>query len=358
MTIFVNGRFALQPLSGVQRYAGEILRALDGFAAHDRIVLLSPVGAPDAGLCHIGQRFVGRGGGHGWDQWTFARAARDGVALSLAMSGPLLHPRQLVVIHDAAVHRHPEHFSRRYGAGHRLLDRGLARRATIATVSEFSRGELAQVLGIPPQTIVVAPNGADHFRSPPHPTIVARLGLTRRRFFLIVGNLSANKNTAVVLRALDLLNDPDVTLVVVGASRGEVFAADMLRAHPQLLLAGRLSDGEVTALMQAACALVFPSRYEGFGLPPLEAMALGCPVLASNCAAALEVCGGAAEHFAPDDAAALAELMRCALAADDGWREARIAAGKVRARHYRWADSARILLDACTALRDRRATAA
>ena len=358
MTIFVNGRFAFQPMSGVQRYAGEILRALDAIATEKEIVLLSPIGAPDAGLTRIEQRFVGRGIGHGWDQWAFARTARDEVALSLAMSGPLFHPCQLVVIHDAAVHRHPGHFSRRYAAGHRLLDRGLARRATIATVSEFSRAELAQVLGIPVGAIVVAPNGADHVRALPDPAFVAQLGLRPRRFFLMVGNLTANKNVAVALRAIDRLDHPDTMLVVVGAAHRGVFGAAELAAHPQLLLAGRLDDGAVAALMGAACALVFPSHYEGFGLPPLEAMALGCPVLASDCAAALEVCGGAAEHFAPDDDLQLAGLMRMALADSGAWREAQIAAGKVRAQHFRWEGSAQILLDACTTLRDRRVRAA
>ena len=116
MTVFINGRFATQPLSGVQRYAGEILRALDVRAGsladrREEYVLLSPVEAPDAGLANIEQRRVGGRGGHGWDQLDFARAARRGVALSLAMCGPLFNRRQVAVLHDAAVHRRPEHFS-------------------------------------------------------------------------------------------------------------------------------------------------------------------------------------------------------------------------------------------------------
>jgi glycosyltransferase involved in cell wall biosynthesis len=361
MTVFINGRFATQPQSGVQRYAGEIVRALDVLAGDGRwpqMVLLSPPGAPAAGLAHIAQRRIGRGGGHGWDQWAFARGARDGIALSLAMSGPLLHSRQLVVLHDAAVHRFPAHFSRSYGLGHRMLERGLARRARIATVSEFSRRELAAVLGISLADIVLAPNGADHLRGPVDDGVLLRLGLGARPFFLTVGNLSANKNLGLVMRALRRIAGDNVRLVIVGERRGRIFGPTQIGDDPRAIFAGRLSDAEVGALLRSARALIFPSRYEGCGLPPLEAMAAGCPVLASDCGAAIEVCGGAAEHFGPDEEDRLAVLMAAALADDGRWRSARIAAGFDRALHYRWASSATVLAGACAAMDQPRAVAA
>ncbi|MEO5641058.1 MAG: glycosyltransferase family 1 protein [Sphingomicrobium sp.] len=357
MTVFINGRFLLQPLSGVQRYAREMVRALDALASRgeaSEMLLLCPPGAPRLGLNYIEQRTVGGGAGHGWEQWAFARAARGGVALSLAMSGPLLHRRQLVVIHDAAVHRCPTHFSRRYVTGHRLLERGLARRARIATVSQFSRRELAAVLGLAERDILVASNGADHARGVRDTAVLRRLGVDGQPFFLTVGNQSPNKNLAVVARALALIDDPAVRLVVVGEPLARVFGEATIAADPRSIIAGRLTDAEVAGLFGAARALVFPSRYEGFGLPPLEAMASGCPVLASDCAAVLEVCGDAGDHFGPDDAEALARLMRRALADDGQWREARIAAGHQRAAKYRWADSAAVLAQACAAIgRDR-----
>lgn len=360
MTVFINGRFALQPLSGVQRYAREMVRALDALAGRGEapgMVLLCPPGAPDLGLHHIEQRTVGGGTGHAWEQWAFARGARRGVALSLAMSGPLLHPRQLVVVHDAAVHRRPDHFSRRYGTAHRLLERGLAKRARIATVSQFSRRELAAVLGLAERDILVAANGADHSRGVPDAAVLRRLGIDGRPFFVTVGNQSPNKNLAVVGRALALIDDPAARLVVVGEPCARVFGGATVAGDPRVIIAGRLSDAEVAALLGVARALVFPSRYEGFGLPPLEAMASGCPVLASDCAAVIEVCGGAADHFGPDDAEGLAVLMRRALADDGPWRAARIAAGHRQAATYRWADSAAILAQACMEIERERALA-
>ena len=361
MRVFINGRFAIQPMSGVQRYASEIVRALDqmGNRRPDlTFELLSPPGAPDAGLRNIPQRWIGLGSGHAWEQSWFGRAARDGVALSLAMSGPIFHPRQIVVLHDAAVHRHPEFFSPRYAAAHRVIERQLARRATIATVSHFSRRELAAVLGIGEAAILLAPNGADHARVCTDPSIVGRFGLDGRPFFLTLGNLTANKNLAVVLRALGRIADPALRVVAVGEQRRSVFGTIALTDDLRLILAGRLTDPEVAGLMRQARALIFPSRYEGFGLPPLEAMAIGCPVLASNCDAVVEVCGGAAEHFRADDDAALASLMAAALTDDGSWRVRRVAAGLDRANQYRWEDSVRALVEACAALADRRAIAA
>ena len=346
--MFVNGRFATQPVSGVQRYAGEILRALDARAGAggEDYVLLSPSDAPDAGLANIEQQRVGGRGGHGWDQLAFARAARGGVALSLAMSGPLLHRRQLVVLHDAAVHRRPGHFSRRYGAGHRWLEHGLAKRARIATVSEFSRAELADVLGVDRRAILVAPNGADHARGPVDAGACERLGLIPQRFFVMIGNLSANKNVAVARRALARVADKDVRLVVVGAEAGCLAGATDGPSDERVRFVGRLNDAVVAGLLREASALIFASRYEGFGLPLLEAMAGGCPVLASDCDAAIEVCGGAGEHFECEDDSALAALMERALA-DSEWRARKLAAGFRRALKYRWMDSAAVLASAC-----------
>ncbi|WP_205751280.1 hypothetical protein [Brevundimonas sp. 'scallop'] len=149
--IFINGRFLTQPMSGVQRYARQIVRALDQRpGAAERYVLLTPPGAENLNLLNIPTRKIERAGGHLWEQTALAWTARHGRLLSLGGSGPVLHRRHIVVIHDAAVFRHPEHFRKGYAAFHRALNRILARRARLATVSEFSRRELASVLNLSP----------------------------------------------------------------------------------------------------------------------------------------------------------------------------------------------------------------
>lgn len=351
-TVYINGRFLTQPLSGVQRYAEEIVRALDALAGEGRLphryVLLTPPGARDLALRHIAVRVVGKRGGHMWDQVDYARAARVGVALCLAMTGPVLLRRQVVVIHDAAVQRHPEHFSKPYVAAHSLLDRLLAKRATIATVSEFSRRELAEVLPVAESDIVVAPNGAEHLKIAPDTTVVERLGLTPGGYFLTLGNLTRNKNLAVALRAIARLAPGTTKLVAVGRMERSVFgSAGLPEPSPDVLLPGRLDDAEVAGLMGGARALIFPSIYEGFGIPPLEAFANSCPVLASTAPAVQEVCGPAADYFEPHDDERLAALMRMLIDDDGTIRADRVAKGAERVALYSWRDSAAILAQAC-----------
>lgn len=340
--IFINGRFLTQPMSGVQRYGREIVRALDRRpGAADRYVLLTPPGAADLNLTSIPIRIVHGGRGHAWEQTTLAWTARHSPLLSLCGAGPVLRPRQVVVIHDAAVFRHPKHFRPAYAAFHRILGRLLASRARIATVSDFSRRELAATLHIPATRNTVAPNSADHLQTiTSDPDVIAALNLTDRPYFVVLGNLTPNKNIAVTLRALARLPDPEVRLVLIGSRPDAIFNEPTLAQDPRLIVAGRCSDAQIAALLTHARALVFPSLYEGFGIPPLEALALGCPVIASDIPATREVCADAALYFDPTDDAALADHMTRLLTKPD---TARRDAGFRRTELYSWSRSAEIL---------------
>ena len=345
--LFINGRFLTQPMSGVQRYAREIVRALDKRSdAADRYVLLTPVGADDLQLTTLPVQTVRGGRGHLWEQTALAWASRHGRLLSLGGSGPVLHPRQVVVVHDAAVFRHPEHFRRGYAALHRTLGRRLARQARLATVSDFSRRELAAVLNLSPSDITVAPNSADHLGAvTSDPAVIDSLDLTTRPYFVALGNLSPNKNLAVAIRALTRLSDPSIRLVLIGARPAAIFDQPAVQTDPRLIFAGRRSDAEVAALLDGAHGLIFPSLYEGFGIPPLEAFVQGCPAVVSDIPATREVCADAALYFAPHDDAALADHMTRLLTATD---PARRDAGLRSAALYSWSRSAEILDDLLT----------
>lgn len=344
--ISINGRFLTQKISGVQRYSREIVSALDRLLVSGQTPLagadwrlLAPPGAEcDLALQKIDFQTIGSGSGHVWEQLHLRRM--PGLIINLGNSGPVLRRKNLVVIHDAGVFRTPENFGGRYAAAHRLLGWLLARTSSISTVSEFSRRELSEVLKIPVERISVVPNGADHLKDTEiDPAILDRLKLTPGRFFLFVGSPTRNKNLPLAIEAFLRVNDPSACLVVVGSLANTVFRNSGDLERPGVILPGYLTDAEVSALYKSAAALVFPSLYEGFGIPPLEAMARGCPVLASNIPPVREVCGQAAEMFNPDDADGLAVLMRARLDHPDE-REAIIEKGYIQAKQWSWEKSA------------------
>jgi len=352
--IFINGRFLSQSLTGVQRYAAEMVTTIDQLLASGEAPrpleqadwqLLAP---PDADLSlkltRIGAKTVGAQRGHLWDQGDLLRAAHGGMLISLANSGPVLHPDQLVVLHDAQVFRKPEFFGWTYRTVHRSLGHLLARRATIATVSQFSRGELASVLRLQPAAIPVFPNSADHFaRTVPDCGTLDRLGLTQHRYFLLVGSMTRNKNIALAIDAARTLGRPDIPTVVVGGGNAKVFGQSSVDTNQGVIFAGRLRDEEIAALYAHATAFVFPSLYEGFGVPPLEAMSFGCPVIASTADAVKETCGDAASYFDPQSVDELRSCMLSRLAAGPISRE-ELHKQNQRLTMYSWRNSANAML--------------
>jgi glycosyltransferase involved in cell wall biosynthesis len=320
LKIFINGRFLSQSITGVQRYAAEMVKAMDHLLASGEApqpllkaewrILAPPNATAAIDLNFIQTSKVGRQTGHAWDQVDLARAAWDGRLISLANSGPVVHRNQLVVIHDAQVFRRPDFFSRSYLTAHRTLGYLLARRADIATVSDFSRRELASALWLKPADIPVFSNSAEHFAATvPDFGVIERLGLVPHRFFLSVGSMTKNKNISLAIQAAQQLGRPDIPLVVVGGDNNKVFSGGPTAGDAGVVLAGRLTDHEIAALYSRATAFVFPSLYEGFGVPPLEAMLFGCPVIATTADAVRETCGDAAAYFDPLDAGELRQRM-------------------------------------------------
>ncbi|MET3841199.1 glycosyltransferase family 1 protein [Bradyrhizobium sp. OAE829] len=354
MKIFINGRFLSQSLTGVQRYAAEMVKAMDrllasGQAAQPLLAaewqLLTPPNAKaELDLAVIRTRQVGRRTGHAWDQIDLARASAGGRLISLANSGPVLHRNHLVVLHDAQVFRRPDFFSRSYLLLHRTLGHLLARTATIATVSEFSRRELAAALRLAPPAVPVFSNSAEHFAATvPDLGVIDRLGLVPNRYFLFVGSMTKNKNVSLAIQASERLGRADIPLVVVGGDNSKVFSDGPTAAKAGVVMAGRLSDQEIAALFSRANAFIFPSLYEGFGVPPLEAMFFACPVIASTAEAVRETCGDAAAYFDPLNVDELHQRMLERIAAG-GISGPERQKQEARLLVYSWAKSAAAML--------------
>lgn len=354
--IAINGRFLAQKLSGVQRYAREITRALDAMIVADpdglgqrRWRLIVPDGVrSDHPLKAIETVNSGSRQGHLWEQWDLLHAARGQRLVNLGNSGPILHRDSITVIHDVAVFRTPQNFGSRYGKAHRALSRILARTSRLGTVSNFSRQELSAVLGLQMDRIFVAYNGCDHLIGrTADESVLAELDLTSGRFFLFVGSPAPNKNLAVALDAFVRLGRADIRFVVAGSLNNAVFGGRAPDEIPGVIVASGRSDAAISALYANAAALVFPSRYEGFGIPPLEAMVHDCPVIASDIPVLHETCGEAATFFDPDDAATLARLMAAQL--DNPEAHTSQAAARERVATFRWESGAASLAQAILA---------
>jgi glycosyltransferase involved in cell wall biosynthesis len=349
MMLALNGRFLTQGLTGVQRFASELAAAMDALAGRSRwpaTRVLMPRGAVSATFGNMEATSVGRITGHGWEQFELPWHARGHFLLSLGNTAPVLAgERQAVVIHDAGVFDTPESYSPQFRTWYQLLHRTLARTgASLITVSEFSRGRIAACLEIDPARLSVMPEGGEHIlREPADPGALSRHGLTAGQYALAVGTRAAHKNLDALGDAAALLAARGLTLAAVGAANPVVFRPAAVAKGPGAIALGRVSDAELRAFYEGALCLIFPSRYEGFGLPPLEAMACGCPVVTSRAGALPEVCGDAALYFDAADPRSLTEALQRLL------DEAGLAAemrerGLARADEFSWRRAAEVLL--------------
>ncbi len=349
----INGKFASQRMTGVQRVGYELAVAFARlFPAGQGPHLMLPANAQDAVIFPGATPRAPRLRGAVWEQLGLPFALRGRTLLSLCNIGPLFARRQVLMVHDVAVYDLPENYSWKYRLWYRVAYAVLKRSARhIVTVSEFSKQRIMARLNLPASRISVVPNGVDHFgRVASDPAILARLVLRHDHYVLVVGSLSVGKNLARVMAAIAQLDGGhDWQFVVVGGCDLRVFNAKAKANYEskqagsgQIVAAGFVSDGELKALYEHAACFLFPSLYEGFGLPPLEAMLCGCPVITSREASLPEVCGDAAlycdAHSVDDIAATLTRLMT-----DPELRESLRARGRGQARKFRWEVSARRL---------------
>ncbi len=329
--VLVNRRVTAFAMGGQQRVAKEILDRLTGA---ESIAPATPL---------AGAR------GHLWEQAVLPWRARGRVLWSPSATGPLLHRRQVVTIHDTAFLDVPHYFTPAFVRLYTALVPRLARRvAKVVTVSHYSRRQLAAACGMPESAIEVIGNGvASHFRPYPADTIAATRAALRLpdRYVLLQATADRRKNLAGALaawREAASRVDPGLHLVVSGnLGRAQVFGdLDVALDAPRMLATGYVAEEHMGPLMAGAEFFLFPSLYEGFGLPVIEAMAAGTPVITGNETALPEVAGDAAILVKAADPAAVADAI-VTMAADGALRESLRAKGFVRSKAYDWDDAAR-----------------
>jgi len=305
----INARFVTQSLTGIQRYCYELSSRLSG-------TLLSP-GPPLAHYSDIHSRVVVAGSclrGHPWEQVYLPFTTKRAQPLfSPAGCGPVFHPNQTVTIHDLAPLENPECYSRGFALWYSNLLPTLSRRASrILTVSNFCKKRIMELLGVGEERITVTWEAASRvFGVRPQGAVDrvrARHGI-HRPYFMFVGAFSGRKNLGRLLRAWrGIAGQLDAVLVLIGKS-GLRFSdgSELGELPPQVLHLSSVEDDELATLYTGAHGLLYPSLYEGFGLPMLEAMACGCPVLAAACTAMPEVAGDAAVWVDPLSESSIAD---------------------------------------------------
>lgn len=301
--IAVNTRTLASPTTGVQRYLMELL---------DRMPAVRTI-APAHKLTGLP--------GHAWEQLVLPQKADRGALLwSPSNTGPLMVRRQVVTIHDVVTLDHPEWFNTRFAAWYRFLIPRLVKRASrVIVVSQFTKHRLLARCDVDPGKISVIYSGVDERFGPCAADAVARvraaLAIPDGPYVLAVGSLQPRKNIGRLFAAwVDVLPalPVDMTLVVAGGIGKPTVFADLpeLRHVPdRVCLTGCVPDELLPALYAGASVFVYPSLYEGFGFPPLEAMACGTPVITGNRTSLPEVVGDAGISVDPYHAGAIAAAI-------------------------------------------------
>lgn len=310
--LFINGKFFSQRITGTQRYARELLNHFDQLLGqepyrHFSIEVLAPRNArlvPSYSSLRV--RTVGILRGTMWEQLELPWYCRGHLLFTLSGGAPMLHSRNVVTIHDAAVVAVPAGYALPYRLWHRAICRWMAQTsAHVFTDSQFSKLEIMKWYNAPQDKVSVHYLGSGHFSSlQADASALTRFGISGR-YILAVSSYNPNKNFLRVIEAINRLHSIDAQLVLVGGTDDHIYRETMNLPIGVCSL-GYVSDSELKALYQHAACFVFASLYEGFGLPPLEAMSSGCPVVLSRAASLPELFEGAAifcDPYNPDDIA-------------------------------------------------------
>jgi glycosyltransferase involved in cell wall biosynthesis len=359
--IGIDGLLLWGRYAGVEHAIANLIRSLPATGAHEYVAFVdrefdeSGWSRPDLTFVHaaVASRSRVR---RAWAQqrWlprAIAEAAVD-VFHAPGYVMPLRCPVPAVVtVHDVIAISHP-HLCRRSNVWHYrlLLPRSLRRARLIIATSEAVKREVIARCDVDASKIRVVPLGIDeHFFAEPHPAardaVRERYGLPER-FFLFAGRWEPKKNLPALLRAYEIFRaggrGPH-KLVIAGDLgwnyRPELALIDQLRLRGGVVLTGYVPTGDLAAIYSMAEALVFPSVVEGFGLPPLEAMACGTPAIISDAPALVEVAGDAAVTVPGADPEGLCGVM-AQIAGDRALRDELATRGRERAAHFRWSAAA------------------
>ncbi|OSN11952.1 glycosyl transferase family 1 [Lonsdalea iberica] len=342
--IFVNARFLTQDITGVQRFAEELSLSLN--TMRDDVVFLSPrnIARQDVAK-QLNVKIIGKNSGHIWEQYDlphYLRRNGSPLLINLCSTAPVFYKNKIVTHHDVTYKRYPQSYSKKFRLLYNTLVPLMIKNShKLITVSEFSKLELGKYYHVDPHKIAVVYNavsgkfsGKDNVSA----------GAGHDAYLLAVSSPNYHKNFHSLIEAFSQLDNKDITLKVVGGGSGSFKKQNYLQELDQsrIKFVGRVSDDDLLALYRNATAFIFPSLYEGFGIPPLEAQACGCPVISSNAASMPEVLGDSASFFSPLNIEDMGEKITSVIS-DPDLRSSLIQKGYENIERFSWNKSAQQL---------------
>jgi len=339
--IIINARFLTQKITGVQRYAIDLCLELKKI--YPLAIFVSPKKIIHEELAEkLGVEIFGSLNGHLWEQIElpmYASSHHSSLIVNLCNTGPIFCRSKLVVLHDIAFERFPLSFSFFFRTMYRTLIPFILRTSKfIVTDSQFSKNEISEYYKISRDRVNVIPCASNsYFRA---------INSRENKFILAVSSISPHKNFRSLVLAFDKLDD-DVELHIIGeigANFSDTGLLNSVKNNKKIKLLGRVTDQELRKKYSEALCFVYPSLYEGFGIPPLEAQACGCPCLVSRVASLPEVCGDSVLYCDPycvDDIA----LKLKVIVSDSSLRKKLTELGLNNVERYSWRKSASRLLN-------------
>ena len=348
----VNGRYLTQKASGVHRYAFEICNQLYEMGIDFHVAIPQGIQA-DYKFKFKTVKCGSIQNGHIWEQVSLPRYLKSigsPLLISLTSCGPLFYKNQIMTIHDVSHERRPEWFSKGYYRFYHFMMPRIGKKAhAVLTVSQFSKQEIIETLGIDANKIhVVHSNVPFHDTPSTEELLNFKRSIESEKYILAVSNMDPRKNFAQLIRAFNNIEDKSVKLYIIGMRQKAFNSPDLQElVSDRVHLPGFVDDEQLKQMYQNAILSVYPSLYEGFGLPPLESMTFGCPTIVSDIPALREVTQDAGLYVDPYNVDDITEKINLLLKDENLQQSLRIK-GLQQIKKYSWEKSAKQVLELAT----------